>query len=99
MQDKFPPSQANGCPLGREILKPSGADRRPPVIVQIEPARIIHAQPQEFRRLVQLLTGKQSPTAAAADDSPSALPCSHLLIDINVAYEGDDEEQESRYCE
>ena len=42
-----------------------------PVVVYIRSPKIIHVRPEEFRGLVQQLTGKQSEAAAAA-----ALACS-----------------------
>lgn len=40
--------------------KPAPADHFPPVIFHMQSPRVIHARPQDFMRVVQLLTGKNS---------------------------------------
>lgn len=82
------------------MKKPTSPDRRLPLIVHMEPARIIYAKPQEFMGLVQRLTGKPSPVEEAAAEEEVAsgstpTACSVLIRsvpDINVAYEAEDED-------
>ncbi|KAG0496291.1 hypothetical protein HPP92_000982 [Vanilla planifolia] len=80
--------------------KPSPGDRRSPVIVHVEPPRVIHAEPQEFMTLVQLLTGKPAPATGVASVGTSPAPAVFIrsVPDINVAYVADDEEEESGFC-
>ncbi|KAI0507716.1 hypothetical protein KFK09_013844 [Dendrobium nobile] len=82
-----------------KLRRPSSPRALSPVIVQMEPMRIIHVQPHEFMPLVQKLTGKSSPAATEGASAmvPVTMPSSHALIDINVAYVGDDDE--SIFCE
>ncbi|KAL0926452.1 hypothetical protein M5K25_002686 [Dendrobium thyrsiflorum] len=81
-----------------KLKKPTSPDRRLPLIVHVEPARIIYAKPQEFMGLVQRLTGKPSPAAGAAASASTPASCSVLIRsvpDINVAYEAEDEDSSS----
>ncbi|KAG0477093.1 hypothetical protein HPP92_013934 [Vanilla planifolia] len=98
---KMAPSSSSKAPttlrVARESFKPrkpDSDDRRSPVIVHLEPAKVIHAEPQEFMSLVQYLTGNRLPPAVKdrpQEVSPSSASA-HSVPDINVAYDGGDDE-------
>ncbi|EHA8588082.1 putative protein MKS1 [Cocos nucifera] len=57
------------------------SDHRSPIIVHMHSPKIVHARPQDFMRVVQLLTGNSS--------SPSAPGSIHPMLDLNEGWETD----------
>ncbi|KAG0467754.1 hypothetical protein HPP92_017082 [Vanilla planifolia] len=76
---------------------------QPPAIIHIQPPKVVHAKPQDFMKVVQLLTGNSpvpvdppAPEACSPACSPSlsfckaSSPCMlRPVLDINVAYDED----------